>query len=306
MKRNTGDIHNLEYQHDLENAVVNYQHAVASGDKMSIEDAYQKIVGLYNPMDFFHNWYEQYKYLFDSQEDFIADYLRVFATVLLGWKPRESRGQSRYDGSGEFKNYFIGSLYHNYINLIKSDQAAKRNLTKMCPLCGDWVNPLSTHLITKHEELLWDYLNEMGIDIDSLLSCPFCSNFKISKSLTDKAKITNLIKKHFLSKHTSMLFHKFNDDYPECSTISPRMVSTHIEEGDDELDIYDVTEKEDSLFDKLSVMDLSDLQKFIIEEVANGESNLVYKPGAHQCTKEEWDSAMENLKETLRICGYKG
>ncbi len=98
-----GDLINSEIQLRLEEAVLNYQKVSKGSDKNEIEWAYKKITNLYNPLDFYHNWYDQYYYLFDSQEDFVADYLRVFATVLLGWKPRNQRSKSRYEGSGEFK-----------------------------------------------------------------------------------------------------------------------------------------------------------------------------------------------------------
>jgi len=300
-----GDVINSEYQSRLEEAVLKYQKVAEKGNSIEIESAYKYIVSLYNPLDFYHEWYDKYKYLFDSQEDFVADYLRVFATVLLGWKPRNQRKQSRYDGSGEFKNYFIGSLYHNYINLVKSDQAAKRNLTKQCPICFDWVNPISTHLITCHSNLLWECLNDMGIDLDSLTTCPLCTNFKIAKSNTDRNKVTQLLKAHFISKHTSLLFNRFNDLYPEVSTISPKITSVYQEDNSEEFDVYELTESKDSLINKLLLLDLDHLQKTIIEQILNGDTNLVYKPDKYKCTKDEWESAMENLKETIGGYGYE-
>jgi hypothetical protein len=296
------DVINTSIQFLLEEAVLRYQDAVASKCSNTIEDCYKKITSYYNPLDFYSNWYDQYKYLFDSEEDFIADYLRVFATVLLGWKPRNKRKKSRYEGSGEFKNYFIGSLYHNYVNMIKADQAAKRNMTKKCPICETWVNPISTHLISDHTELLWDFLYEMSIDIDNLKSCPFCTNFKIGKNITSD-KITDLIKSHFVSKHSSLLFNKFNEMYPDISTISPKTVSSFIEENDDELDIYEVTEDPGGFLSKLFYLDLNDIQKSIIESALNGETNLVYKNQKYKCTKSEWDEALESLKEIISIYG---
>lgn len=296
------DVINTSLQFLLEESVLKYQEAVNSKCTYAIEDCYKKITSYYNPLDFYSAWYDQYKYLFDSQEDFLADYLRVFATVLLGWKPRNKRKKSRYDGSGEFKNYFIGSLYHNYVNMIKADQAAKRNLTKQCPICDKWVNPISTHLISEHIELLWDFLYEMSIDVDSLNNCPFCSNFKINKNIT-KDKITDLIKSHLASKHSGLLFNKFNELYPDISTISPKITSTCIEDNNDELDIYEVTEDTSSFVPKLFHLDLNPIQKSIIETVLNGETNLIYKNDKYKCTKLEWDEAMESLKEIISIYG---
>jgi hypothetical protein len=299
-----GDYIHSALQEQLEEAVLNYQVAYKKGGAF-IEAAYKRVVNLYDPLDFYHAWYEQYKYLFDSEEDFISDYLRVFVTVLLNWKPRNLRKKSRYNGSGEFKNYFIGSLYHNFINMVKSDQAAKRNLTKQCPICNEWVNPISTHLISCHSNLLWDYLEEINIDIDSLTSCPICSNYKLPKSANNKEKIKEQIKAHFISKHTSLLFHKFNDLFPDISTISPKLVSSFIEEDEDDLDIYDVTEDKDYLVSNLLLMDLSEFERKIVEQILNGEIEIFYKPEKHKCTQEEWDMAMENIKEAMNICGFK-
>ena len=300
-----GDLLNSEYQNRLEEAVISYQDIVSKGNSNEIELAYKSIVALYNPLDFYHEWYDKYKYLFDSQEDFVADYLRVFATVLLGWKPRGERAKSRYEGSGEFKNYFIGSLYHNYINLVKYDQAAKRNLTKQCPICKDWVNPISTHLITCHSNLLWECLDEMGIDLELSTTCPLCTNFKIAKSNNDRTKITQLLKAHFISKHTSLLFNKFNELYPDISTIAPKVSSVYLEDNNEELDVYELTESKDSLINKLMLLDLDEVQKSIIDQILNGDTNLVYKADKYKCTKDEWDHAMENLKETISIYGYE-
>lgn len=300
-----GDTIHSDVQNRLEEAVLNYQLVAKSKKNEDINDAYIKIINLYNPLDFHGAWYDQYKYLYDSQDDFVADYLRVFVTVLLGWKPRSERRKSRYEGSGEFKNYFIGSLYHNFINMVKSDQAAKRNLTKQCPICDEWVNPISTHLISCHSSILWNYLEEMNIDIDSLGSCPFCTNFKISKSATDKNKIIQLLKAHFISKHTSLLFHKFNEMYPAISTISPRIVSSFIEENDDELDIYDITEEKNNIVTKLYMMNLNDTERSIVDQILNGEQTPIYKEDKHKCTKDEWDDAMESLKGAMQICGYE-
>ena len=299
-----GDLINSEIQSRLEKAVLNYQQIAQSGEKNAIEFAYKKVTNLYNPLDFYHNWYDQYYYLFDSQEDFVADYLRVFVTVLLGWKPRNQRSKSRYEGSGEFKNYFIGSLYHNYINMVKSDQAAKRNITKQCPICEEWVNPISTHLITCHSNLLWTYLEEMGIELESLSSCPLCTNFRIGKNNNDPNKIVGLLKAHFISKHVSLLFNKFNEMYPDISTISLKISSTVLHDSDEELDLYEVIEEKTNLLNKLELLNLSEIQKSAIEQILNGDMNLVYKPEKYKCTKEQWETEMESLRETIGIYGY--
>ena len=303
------DIANIEFQKTLEEAVLNYQNCLNNRTKAEADAAYEKITKLYNPLDYSSAWYEAYKYFFDSKEDFESDYIRVFITVLSGWKPREQRKTSRYGGSGEFKNYFIGSLYHNYTNLVKSDQAAKRNVTNRCPICSEWVSPISTHLMAEHSFLLWDALDEMNVDIESLSSCPICNNFKINKSPDAKIKVVEQIKAHFISKHSSILFNRFNDLYPEISTLSPRIVSTNISDqstnNNSDVDIYEVTEGHNNLINNLSLLNLTDIQENIVRQALNGESTMVYKPEKYKCTKEEWENALEKLKEAIRICGYE-
>ena len=294
---------NIDFQEQLENAVIKYQLAVEAGGSFDIEDAYRSIIKLYNPNDFAQTWYEQYKYLFDSYDDFISDYMRVFIVVIMNWKPRNERKKSRYDGSGEFKNYFIGSLHHNYVNLVKSDKASKRNLTKMCPICMEWVNPMSTHVINHHADLLWNYLLEMNIDVQTLSSCPFCPNFKINKS-NSADKIAQLIKNHFLSKHSSMLFHKFNELYPDVSTLSPKITTNnHYDDSNGELDIYDITEEKNGFMNKLYSLNLSDLQKTIIEKILNGDQ-IIYKSDKYSCSEEEWTNAMIGLRDVVSTCSY--
>lgn len=296
---------NTESQNILEDAVIKYKDAAERQDNYDMEMAYKNVIGIYDPLKYYHNWYNQYKYLFDSQEDFLADYLKVFVNVLSNWTPRNKRKKSRYDGSGDFKNFFIGSLSHNYINMVKADQAAKRNTTNLCPICSQWVSPLSTHILNNHSDLIWQYLDEMGIDTESLTGCPFCANFKMPKTTETRMEMTEFIKQHIKSKHTSVLFHRFNDLYPDSPTISPKTTSTNIEENNDELDVYDIVEDENNLLNKLYSLDLSPIQQSIISKILNGESNVVYKAGQFECTKEEWENELEKLKETMNLYGFK-
>lgn len=294
---------NNESQNVLEDAVLKYKDAAERQDKYDMELAYKKVIGIYDPFKYYHNWYNQYKYLFDSQEDFLADYTKVFINVLKNWTPRNKRKKSRYDGSGDFKNFFIGSLNHNYINMVKADQAAKRNTTNLCPICNQWVSPLSTHILNDHSDLMWVYLEEMEIDIESLTGCPFCANFKIPKNIQSRMEMTEYIKQHIKSKHTSVLFHRFNDLYPNSPTISPKITSTNIEENNDELDVYDIVEEENGLLNKLYSLNLSPIQQDIITRILNGENNLNYKSSQLECTKEEWDTELEKLRETMSLYG---
>jgi hypothetical protein len=145
----------------------------------------------------------------------------------------------------------------------------------------------------------------MDIDIESLSSCPLCTNFKVAKSNNDPRKITELLKAHFISKHTSLLFSKFNEMHPEISTISPKVTSTSVHEGDEELDLYEVVEEKNNLLNKLHFLNLTDVQKHAIEQILNGDTTLVYKPDKYKCTKEQWEIEMESLRETISIYGYE-
>ena len=71
------------------------------------------------------------------------------------------------------------------------------------------------------------------------------------------------------------------------------------------LDIYDVTEEKNNLLNRLCLLDLSDLQKNIICQALNGETNMIYKPEKYKCTKDEWEQALEKIKEAINICGYE-
>ena len=53
------------------------------------------------------------------------------------------------------------------------------------------------------------------------------------------------------------------------------------------------------------MLELSDLEKEIISQILNGDGNVSYKPDKHKCTKDEWEIAIENLKEAINICGYE-
>ena len=246
---NASTVRETGHQEKLESAILYYQKILAGGNSRLIDQAYKNVCRLYPPLMHLQEWYQQYHYLYDSQEDFQQDYIRIFCNVLSAWKPRGVRKQSRYDGTGEFKNYFIGALQHNYINLVKADNAGKRNPSCRCPICDKWVNPLSTHLRTHHVDLLWDQLSINGFDINKIKNCPYCKSHKLPRSyecLSEEgeicngtnegcencreAAITKAIKKHMLSKHSSLLFQRFNEIHPNYQTVSPRAMSVYTTE----------------------------------------------------------------------------
>ncbi len=317
--------HETGHQERLEGAILNYQKILATGNARLIDSAYKNVCRLYPPLMHLQEWYQQYHYLYDSQEDFQQDYIRIFCNVLSAWKPRNVRKQSRYDGTGEFKNYFIGALQHNYINLVKADNAGKRNPSCRCPICDKWVNPLSTHLRTHHVDLLWDQLSINGFDIEKLKNCPYCKSHKLPRQYEclavegdicnganegcencRAAAINKAIKKHMLSKHSSLLFQRFNEVHPNYQTVSPRAMSvytTEDEEGD-EACYYDKIQDNNSV-NKLLSLDLNEIENKIITNVLNGSINLKFDASLYNCSIEEFNSAMDGLRDKMSLIGLE-
>lgn len=311
---------NLERQERLEKAILCYQDALKTRDSRLIEQAYDQVCSLYPPSAHIQDWYNQYYWLFDSFEDFVQDYNRIFCQVLAAWKPREKRGKSRYDGSGEFKNYFIGALQHFCSNQVKSENAAKRNVSVMCPICNEWVNPLSSHLRQDHQDLLWDYLRNFKIDIDKITSCPFCRSHKVPRQVTctcEEPKADGecsvccfraanaAIRKHLLSKHSTYLFQRFNELYPNHSTTAPKPVSAYYGEDEDgeELCYYDVVTADERISNLMSCT-LSGTERLILNQILNGSSEVEYKHTLYKCTQEEFHGAMESLRTKMTIVGF--
>jgi hypothetical protein len=172
----------IKTQENLEKAILKYQDSLLTDNKWAIDKSYKDICKIYPPYLHMQEWWNQYHYLYDSHEDFASDYIKIFCNVLSNWKPRSTRKQSRYGGSGEFKNYFIGALQHNYINLVKADNAGKRNPSQKCPVCEKWVNPLSTHILHCHADILWKHLKNTGYVLEEIERCPFCKSHKMPRN----------------------------------------------------------------------------------------------------------------------------
>jgi len=267
-------------------------------------------------------WWNQYHYLYDSQEDFASDYIKIFCNVLSNWKPRNSRKISRYGGSGEFKNYFIGALQHNYINLVKADNAGKRNPSQKCPICEKWVNPLSTHILVHHHHILWDHLKNTGIILEELERCSFCKSHKMPRSYEcledcedkkdgscEKCMIiqrTAIIRKHILSKHSTMLFQKFNELYPNYQTVSPRALSVYMSEEDDSENIcYYDSLKDENKINNLMNLTLDEVENKIISTILNGSTKLKYDSKLYGCSALEFNKAVENIKTKMSLIGIE-
>lgn len=309
-------------QENLERAILKYQESLLAGNKWNIDRNYKEVCKIYPPMLHMQEWWNQYHYLYDSQEDFASDYIKIFCNVLSNWKPRNSRKISRYGGSGEFKNYFIGALQHNYINLVKADNAGKRNPSQKCPICDKWVNPLSTHILHHHSHIIWDHLKLTGIVLEDLERCGFCKSHKMPRNyeltencqdccetICDKClviKRTEIIKKHILSKHSSMLFQKFNELYPDYQTVSPRALSVYMQEEDDKDDIcYYDSLKEDNKVNDLMSLSMNDVEAKIINTILNGTSKLKYDSKLYNCSLSDFNNAVENIKSKMCIVGFE-
>lgn len=310
-------------QENLEKAILRYQDSLLSGNKWRIDRCYKEVCKLYPPYLHMQEWWSQYHYLYDSQEDFASDYIKIFCNVLSNWKPRNTRKVSRYGGSGEFKNYFIGALQHNYINLVKADNAGKRNPTQKCPVCEKWVNPLSTHILHHHADILWKHLIDTGIVLEEVERCPFCKSHKMPRSYEclencehkkDGACVeciivqrTAIIKKHILSKHSSMLFQKFNELFPDYQTVSPRALSVYLPEENDGDDVcYYDNIKDDNKIHSLLRISMSAVESKILQHILNGNSKLKFDPKLYDCTSTEFYNAVENIKNKMSLVGIEG
>ena len=229
----------------LEAAIIKYQGAIEQGNQRIVSNTYQEITTLYPALNFANHWSKKYSYLYDTYDDFIQDYLRIFCTSLASWQPKHLRKQSRYGGTGDFKNYFWSSLQHNYINMVKAEASGKRNIAVRCPICEKKSVALSTHLLQDHTHLLWDHLERLDIKLEEIDKCPFCASYKLSKrskELLDSDALVNKLKKHILSMHSNYLFDEFKEKYNDYSTISSRPVSvyfTNDQENDEVTDFYD-------------------------------------------------------------------
>ena len=312
----------MRTQENLEVAILKYQESLLSGNKWRIDRQYKEVCKLYPPYLHMQEWWNQYHYLYDSQEDFASDYIKIFCNVLSNWKPRNTRKISRYGGSGEFKNYFIGALQHNYINLVKADNAGKRNPSQKCPICEKWVNPLSTHILVHHHHILWDHLKNTGIILEELERCSFCKSHKMPRSYEcledcenkqdgscEQCMIiqrTAIIRKHILSKHSTMLFQKFNELYPNYQTVSPRALSVYMSEEDDNENIcYYDSLKDENKFNNLMNLSLDEVENKIISTILNGSSKLKYDSKLYGCSASEFNKAVENIKTKMSLIGIE-
>ena len=310
-------------QEKLEVAILKYQDCLLKGNKHHIEKAYKDICRIYSPNAHMQEWYSQYHYLYDSHDDFAQDYIRIFCNVLSNWRPRGQRKKSRYDGSGEFKNYFIGALQHNFINLVKADNAGKRNPSQKCPICENWVNPLSTHILNHHQDILWRHLENIKINLQVIEHCPFCKSHKMPKTFECLDDCLNKVaggcsecadhyrfqamKKHFLSKHSTLLFQKFNELYPNYQTVSPRALSIYMSEDEDgEQNCYYDQIPDANRVQQLMNINMSNLENQILNNALSSHSSIKFDERLYNCSLEEFNIALSSIKDKMSLMGLEG
>ena len=303
--------------HLLEDRILKYQKAIKDGDNSEREIRYAQIVEIYKPQKYLKYWSRKYLFLFDSEEDFRADFIQIFCAAISAWVPANQRAKSRYGGRGLFQNYFWGSLSHSYINKLKANMAAKRNHSQKCPICDTWCNTLSTHLIESHSFILFDWLASTGYDIDNMSSCPFCKSFRTpvkarieTLSAEDKFKIINAnLRKHLLNMHSHLLFDRFHELHPSSPTISNNKTASIYQnkpgEEEDEINLYDSVPSLGGELEALITQDLSPIQKKIIDNILNGKHNPKFSAKKFNCTQEEYDDAMQGLQNAMTIAGFQ-
>lgn len=314
---------NIQTQISLEAAILRYQKSLLTTNKQLIERCYREICRIYPPLTHMQEWWNQYHYLYDSHEDFESDYIKIFCNVLSNWQPRSKRKVSRYNGTGEFKNYFIGALQHNYINLVKADNAGKRNPSQKCPICEKWVNPLSTHILNCHQDIMWNWMKEQKYDFTLLDRCPLCKTHKMPRTYNCSDECENqveggcldciqnkkieIIKKHLISKHSTILFQRFNELYPNHQTVSPRALSVYMsEDNDSEENCYYDQIKDDNLIEKFMMLEMSDLESKIINNALNGPSSIKFDSKLYNCSMDEFNCAVESIKNKMVLVGLEG
>lgn len=314
---------NTQTQISLESSILRYQKSLLTSNKQLIERCYREVCKIYPPLTHMQEWWNQYHYLYDSHEDFESDYIKIFCNVLSNWQPRSKRKASRYNGTGEFKNYFIGALQHNYINLVKADNAGKRNPSQKCPICEKWVNPLSTHILNCHQNIMWDWMEKQKYNFEILDRCPLCKTHKMPRSYvcadncSDKIdggcpncirnKKIEIIKKHLISKHSTILFQRFNELYPNYQTVSPRALSVYMsEDNDSDENCYYDQIQDDNVIDKFMMLDMSDLECKIVNNALNGPSLLKFDSKLYNCSMDEFNRAVESIKNKMVLVGLEG
>jgi hypothetical protein len=178
------------------------QEALTMFQESGMNDDFSLICSLYDPMRYKRRWYASYGNLFDSEADFDGQMWECFAKACVNYK----RGYT-------LNPFYFGILKTTFANIIKHRQAGMRNPQVRCPICDKLVAPLGTHVIQHHPEIMKMALRDMGINMDTITTCPLCDDKPPIVLDDEEAKL-----KHFRSRHSSILFAKFLSMYPNHHT----------------------------------------------------------------------------------------
>ena len=309
---------NAQIQERLEDYITRYQLAYQSQDYSVANDVYDDIVALYQPLSFTNVWYDKVSHLYDSKDDFDSEYLDVFLKCLREWKPRHERQESKFNGKGEFKNYFWSALRYFFINAVKGEAICRKNTMRQCPICGKWCSPISTHLLKVHHELLWDHLATCGIDYKTLgvTGCPYCKTFKRPRRIecspeeNYEQKLADFqnkaVQKHMLSVHSNILFERFHMLYPECVTLSSKPVSVNVSDDvEGEMSIYEMM-PHDGKFNNLLSLSFSTVQEKLLRKIFQGALDVKYDHKLYKCSQEEFENELNDLRSKMVISGFEG
>jgi hypothetical protein len=157
----------------------------------------------------------------------------------------------------------------------------------------------------------------LGHNVDELTRCPLCRSHKIPQTVApDFVEKENglfltqnfAVKKHMLSKHSPLLFEKFNDLYPEHDTLNVKPVSNYMmdDSGENEINVYETVTGDDKI-SSLWATNLSDIQRQILELIIVQKSKkIIYLPDVYNCSNEEFNVQLDDLRSKLVICGIEG
>jgi hypothetical protein len=104
-----------------------------------------------------------------------------------------------------------------------------------------------------------------------------------------------------------MLFQKFNELYPYYQTISPRALSVYMadeNEGDDSC-YYDQIEDKNKINNLLEIA-MSDVEHLILSQALSGHSSVKFDEKLYKCTIDEFNTAMDKIKEKMSMVGLEG
>ena len=111
--------------------------------------------------------------------------------------------------------------------------------------------------------------------------------------------------------HSNYLFEYFKEEFPGYITGSnAKPLSVYISNGDEdsELNLYD-TVGANSKMDDLYNLGLSGVQHQIIQKIFNDRkrnSGVYYDSKMYNCTQQEFEEELDDLKEKLFLCGING